>query len=159
MMNRQTGIAVLVLANIVIVVGVVAPLLPTREERFSELGILGPNMKVGGYPRSTPVNQSFLLYGFVANHEGIVENYQLMVKLGNQSTLVTNATYAVATLLTTYWHILSENATWLFPMNLTIGHAGVNMRVIFELWSYNVSTSSFAYTGLWNQVWMNVTLT
>jgi uncharacterized membrane protein len=130
-----------------------------REEKFSELGVLGPNQTIGGYPTRVVVGHSFLLYGFVGNHEGIAENYRLLVKLGNQSTPVTNATYAVAPLLATFWRIIDSNQNWLFPMNLTISQAGVYTKLIFELWYYNLSNSSFAYKGLWNQILMNVTLT
>jgi uncharacterized membrane protein len=158
-MNRQLGIAVLATITILIIVATIQPLLPVREDRFSELGVLGPTQTIGGYPTRVVVNQSFLLYGLVVNHEGIVENYRLFVKLGNQGTPVTNATYAVAPVLATYWRIVDANQNWLFPMNLTIGQAGVNTKLIFELWSYDLSSSSFAYKGLWNQILINVTLT
>jgi uncharacterized membrane protein len=95
----------------------------------------------------------------VGNHEGNVENYQLIVKLGNQATIVTNTTYANAPVLATYWHIVRESEAWLFPMNLSVNRAGNNTRIIFELWSYDVPTSGFKYTGLWNQIWLNVTST
>ena len=35
--------------------------------------------------------------------------------------------------------------------------AGLNQRLIFELWMFNTTTASFAYTGLFNQLWLNVT--
>ena len=158
-MNRQVGTAVLASITILIIVATIQPLLPVREERFSELGVLGPNQTIGGYPTRVVVNQSFLLYGFVGNHEGIVENYRLLVKLGNQSTPVTNATHAVAPVLATYWRIIDANHNWLFPMNLTITQPSTNAKLIFELWSYDLSASSFAYRGLWNQILLNVTLT
>ena len=81
-----------------------------------------------------------------------------MVKLGNETTEVSNTTFANASLLATYWRVLAKGETWLFPMNLTIANVGTNIRLIFELWSYNPSVSSFVYKGLWNQVWLNVTL-
>jgi uncharacterized membrane protein len=156
-MNRQIGIFILASITMIIVIAALAPLLPSREQRFSELGILGPDQAIKGYPTSVVANQSFLLYGLVGNHEGNVKNYQLVVKLGNQATIVTNTTYATAPVLAAYWHILRENETWLFPMNLSVNHAANNTRIIFELWSYNVPTSGFKYTGLWNQIWLNVT--
>ena len=158
-MNKQIGIIILVSITIIVVIAALAPILPLREQKFSELGILGPNQTIKGYPTSVVVNQPFLLYGFVGNHEGNVENYQLLVKVGNRTTIVTNTTYADAPVLATYWHILRENETWLFPMNLSVNHAGNNTRIIFELWSYDVPTSGFKYTGLWNQIWLNVTKT
>ncbi len=157
-MNRQVGIAVLASVALLIIVATVQPLLPVNEERFSELGVLGPNQTIGGYPTRVSVNQSFLLYGFIGNREGIVENYRFVVKLGNQSTPVTNTTYAVAPVLATYWRIIDSNQNWLFPMNLTISRVGTNLKLIFELWSYDPSSSSFAYKGLWNQILLNSTL-
>lgn len=158
-MNRQIGTVILASITILIVLAALAPLLPVREQRFSELGILGPDQTIKGYPTSVAVNKSFLLYGFVGNHEGNVENYQVLVKLGNEATIVTNATSANVPVLATYWRILKENETWLFPMNLSVNHAGSGTRIIFELWSYSVPASSFEYTGLWNQIRLNVTST
>ncbi len=158
-MNRQIGMIILVSITALIVIAAIAPLLPVREQRFSELGILGPDQTIKAYPTSVAVNRPFLLYGLVGNHEGNVENYQLLVKLGNRTTVVSNVTFANSSVLATYWHIVRENETWLFPMNLSVNHAGNNTKIIFELWSYDVPTSGFKYTGLWNQIWLNVTST
>src|SRR5712664_2344823 len=113
-MNRQVGTIILASITVLVVIAALAPLLLVREQRFSELGILGPDQTIKGYPTSAVVNRSFLLYGFMGNHEGIVEDYQLLVKLGNRATVVTNTTYSNAPILVTYWHILNENETWLF---------------------------------------------
>jgi uncharacterized membrane protein len=156
-MNKQTAAIILVVITILIVAAALTPLIPVRQLRYSELGVLGPDGTAKGYPTSVAVNQSFLLYGFVGNHEGNVENYQVLVKLGNQTTIVNNATYANAPVLATYWHIVGENQTWTFPMNLSVNQAGSNTRIIFELWSYNVPTSNFEYTGLWEYIWLSVT--
>ncbi len=156
-MNRQTATLVLASLTILVVVTALAPLIPVRQQRYSELGILGPDQTTRGYPTTVGVNQPFLLYGFVGNHEGSIENYQMLVKLGIQSTLVSNSTYANAPVLTTFWHIVRDNETWTFPMTLSVNQVGNNTRIIFELWSYNVPASNFEYTGLWNQIWLNVT--
>ena len=156
-MNKQTATIILACITILVVTVALAPLISVRQPKYSELGILGPDQTTKGYPTSVTANQSFLLYGFVENHEGAVENYQLLVKLGNQSTVVSNATYANAPLLATYWRIVRENETWIFPMTLIVNQAGNYTRIIFELWSYNIPTSNFEYTGLWDQIWLNVT--
>jgi len=156
-MNRQTATIILASITILVAAAALTPLIPMRQPKYSELGILGPDQTTKGYPTNVGVNQSFLLYGFVENHEGSVENYQLLVKLGNQTTGVSNATYANAPLLATYWRIVRENETWIFPMNLIVNQAGNDTRIIFELWSYNVLASNFEYTGLWDQIWLNVT--
>ena len=156
-MNKQTSTIILASITLLIVAAALTPLIPVREPRYSELGILGPDQTAKGYPTGVPVNQSFLLYGFVGNHEDHVENYQLLVKLGDQATVVNNATYASAPALATYWRIVRANETWIFPMTLSVSQAGNNTRIIFELWSYSVPASNFEYTGLWDQIWLNVT--
>jgi uncharacterized membrane protein len=156
-MNKQTATIILTPITILVIVTALVPLIPVREPKYSELGILGPNRTASGYPTIEPVNQSFLLYGFVENHQGSVESYQLLVKVGNQSTVVSNATYANAPVLATFWRILRENETWTFPMNLIVNHAENNTRIIFELWSYDVPSYNYEYTGLWDQIWLNVT--
>ncbi len=156
-MNKQFATIILASITILVIIAALAPLIPVREPKYSELGILGPNRTTNDYPTTVPVNQSFLLYGFVKNHEGHVEDYQLLVKVGNQTTLVSNATYANAPVISTYWQILSENETKTFPMNLSLNQAGNETRIIFELWSYDVPSSSYEYTGLWDQIWLNVT--
>ena len=156
-MDRRVGIAILVTIVAVIVIAALAPLLPIKGVKSSGLGILGPDGTARGFPNSVAVNQSFLLYGVVENHEGNVENYQVIVRVGNQSTIVNNVTYAIAPTIGTYWHILSDNQTWLFPMNLSLNHAGNETRLIFELWLYDIPSSNYEYTGLWDQIWLNVT--
>ena len=39
-------------------------------EPFSELGILGPNMKIGDYPRELAVGEEFDLFLYMGNHMG-----------------------------------------------------------------------------------------
>ena len=156
-MNKQTATIILACITILIVAAASTPLIPVRQLKYSELGILGPDGTAKGYPTSVAVNQPFLLYGFVGNHEGIAENYQLLVKLGNQTTIVNNATYANAPVLATFWRIVGGNQTWTLPMNLSVNQAGNNTRIIFELWSYDVPASNFEYTGLWDHLWLNVT--
>ncbi len=156
-MNKQTATIILASITLLIVAAALTPLIPVREPKYSELGILGPDGTAKGYPTSVAVNQLFRLYGFVGNHEGNVENYQLLVKLGNQTTVVNNATYANAPVLAAFWRILGENQTWTLPMDLSVNQAGNNTRIIFELWSYNVPASNFEYTGLWDYIWLNVT--
>ena len=39
-------------------------------EPFSELGILGPNMKLGDYPRMVYLGENIDLYLYIGNHEG-----------------------------------------------------------------------------------------
>jgi uncharacterized membrane protein len=156
-MDRETATVVLVIICLLAGLVVAQPLFPSNNQPFSELGTLGPQKTIQGYPKSVVLNQSFLLYGYIGNHEGVVDYYEMSVKLGNSSTIITNTTSANAPIIATYYYILSDGQNTTFPINIAINQMGTNLRLIFELWSYNQAASSFAYTGLWNQLWINVT--
>ena len=48
-------------------------------EPFSELGILGPNLKIGDYPRELVVGEEFDLYLYLGNHMGSTQLYRVYV--------------------------------------------------------------------------------
>lgn len=156
-MDKETATIALALVTVLAIFVAVQPILPSNAESFSELGILGPNQKIGGYPTTLTVGEQFQLYGYVGNHEGVVSYYQVFVKLGNQSTEISNSTYARAAVISSYYLVLNDNQSTTFPMQLSIAQAGTNQRVIFELWSFNATASQFSYTGLFGQLWINVT--
>jgi uncharacterized membrane protein len=156
-LDRETSTLVLAVVTILAVFAAVSPLLPSNGERFSELGVLGPGRTIGGYPTTVAVGQQFLLYTYVGNHEGTPSYYQVLVKAGNQTTVISNSTSAAAPLLLTHLLVLSDNSSTTFPVSFSMPSPGLQQRVIFELWIYNTTTSQFAYTGLWNQIWINVT--
>lgn len=158
-MDEETATIALGLVTVLAIFVAVQPILPSNAESFSELGVLGPNQKIGGYPTSLTVGQQFQLYGYMGNHEGVVSYYQVLVKLGNQTTQISNSTSARAAVISSYSLVLNDNQSSTFPMQLSIGQAGTNQRVIFELWSSNVTNSQFRYTGLFAQLWLNVTRT
>lgn len=157
-MDKEAATVALALVTILGVFVAIQPLIPTTNERFSELGVLGPNQTIANYPTVLKLGQHFLIYGYIGNHEGAVSDYQLLIKLGNQSTLVTNSTSSTAPLLASYYHVLDDNQNFTFPINLSLNRTGTNIKIIFELWSFNTTSSSFQYTGLWNQLYVNVTL-
>lgn len=156
-MDKETSVIALAIVTILLVFVAVQPLIPYNSEQFSELGTLGPQKTIANYPTTLTVNQNFLLYGYIGNHQGTVEYYTLFVKLGNVNTIISNTTSSNAPVLSTYSYVLNNGQNTTFPMNLSIGQNGTNLRLILELWMYNQSSSAFSYTGLWNQLWINVT--
>lgn len=158
-MDKEVKIAALSLIALLAIIALMSPIISTYDTSgFSELAVLGPNQNLGGYPRQLVVGQPFLLYGYIENHEGNAEYYQFTVKLGNESTLVSNSTAADAPLIFTNSAVVLDNQSIDFPMLLSISHIGMNQRLIFELWTYNVHQSTFVYTGIWNEIWLNVTI-
>jgi uncharacterized membrane protein len=154
-MNKQISFTILFSIAILLILVEVWPLIPTNVSHYSEIGVLGPNRQLGGYPANVTTTQVVSLYGFIANHEGSVQFYQFLVKLGNQTTQVSNITSASAPIIFSSSEFIDDNQSLTFPINLTLTHSGSNQRLIFELWDYNAT--QFTYTGLWNQIWVNVT--
>ena len=156
-MDKETAGTALALVTLVAVFAALQPILPTNPSRYSELGVLGPNMTIGSYPTSVAQGDIIQLYCYIANHEGTVTYYQVQVKLGNSATQVSNATAANAPEIFSHSVVLPDNGSSMFPVALGMNASGADQRLIFELWAYNVSSSQFAYTGLWNQLVINVT--
>ena len=156
-MDRETAVLALAVVTMLAVLAAVSPILPSYGENFSELGVLGPGQKITGYPTSVAAGQGFTLYMYVGNHQGEAEYYQVLIKEGNQATVVNNATSADLPPVLADSLVLDDNSSAVFPVNLAMNAPGQNQRLIFELWMYNSTTSSFGYTGLWNDLWMNVT--
>lgn len=156
-MNRQASLIVLLIIAMFAISIAIQPILPVTSERYSEFGILGPGQQIVDYPTSVTVGQSFLLYGYVANHEGVTTYYKILIKLGDEGTQVSKTVYANSTAIQTYAQVLLNNQSWTFPLNLTIDTPGLHLKLIFELWKYNTTSSSFGYTGLFNTLYLNVT--
>lgn len=127
------------------------------SEPFSELGILGPHMKIADYPSSVVAGRNFTLYLYVGNHEGHLEYYNVLVKLGDRNSTINENVSLDSTPIYTFSMMLVNNQTYLQPITLSIPHPGTNIRLVFELWAFNASTDTFTYTGIYNQLWLNVT--
>ncbi|MDH2901930.1 MAG: DUF1616 domain-containing protein [archaeon] len=157
-MDKETSIIALAIITILAVFVAVQPIIPSNSEHFSELGILGPQQTIANYPSNITKGQAFSLYAYVGNHEGGVEYYQVLVKLViNTSYVISNTTSANAPIISSYSYVLDNGKNTTLPMNLSVNQTGTNLRLLFELWSFDTSSSSFSYTGLTDQLWLNVT--
>jgi uncharacterized membrane protein len=156
-MDRETSTMALVLVTALAVFLAMQPLIPSTAEPFTNFGILGPNQSIGGYPTSLTTGQQFSLYGYIGNHEGMVSYYMVLVKLGNPSTVISNSTSADLPTLSAYSFVLDNNQSSTFPMALSVGQTGTNLKLIFELWRFNPTTTQFSYSGLSDLLYINVT--
>ena len=126
-------------------------------EPFSELAVLGPNQKIGDYPKSLKAGENFTLYLYVGNHEGNVQYYRVYAKLGDRSSTINENVSLNAPSIAQYETVLTSNQTWVKPITLHIDKPGTNYRLVFELWNYRPDDGAFTYHGRWNQLWLNVT--
>jgi uncharacterized membrane protein len=126
-------------------------------EPFSELGVLGPNGKLGDYPREVVVGEKFNLFLYVGNQEGRSSYYRVLVKLGDQSQNVSDTTPLDAPVLTSRDFVLMNGQNQTEPLTLSVDRAGLNLRLVFEMYRFESNSSKFVYNQRWTQIWMNVT--
>jgi len=140
------------------VVGVVQIMSSGRVvEPFSELGVLGPKMKIGDYPKEVVAGSPFRLYLYIGNHEGKSVYYRILVKLGDKTSVINGTTPLNSTPIMEVRRILIHNSTWIHPLDITLYTPGVNKRLVIEMWIYDEISGSFVYHGRWNQIWLNIT--
>lgn len=160
--KRNVALGILVLVTILIVFATLEPIFYpfSNNQRYSDLGILGPNQTIGDYPTSVVANQSFPLSAYLFNAEGSAQYYNILVKIGNQSTLISNSTSANVPVIASYYAVVDTNQSTILPLQLSITHPGIRERLIFELWAFEHSSSGFTptYTGVWDAIWLNVTV-
>nr|MDO8043346.1 DUF1616 domain-containing protein [Candidatus Baldrarchaeota archaeon] len=126
-------------------------------EPFSQLAVLGPDKKLGGYPSEVHVGEKFKLYMYVRNYMGRVMYYIVYIKLGNRSVPL-NLTYPYpAPVIARFERILMHNESWIFPIYLVMNETGINYRIVFELWIYNETIASEQFHQRTCQLWLNVT--
>lgn len=128
-------------------------------EPFSELGILGPELKIGDYPREVVVGEEFDLYLYLGNHMGSVEYYRVDVKLGSRDVNVSDSEPYSAPVLTSYEAVLLDESNTTIPITLSLPVSGVNKRLVFEMHRYDEAIGDFVYHERWNQLWLNVSET
>jgi uncharacterized membrane protein len=126
-------------------------------EPFSELGVLGPNQKIGDYPTNVTAGQSVTLYGYVGNHEGVVTYYDVKVKQGPSSAIVNESTWASLPSSYDYRVVLRDGENSTFSLQLRFSNPASNAKILFELWELDVASGGFRYSGLWGQIVLNVT--
>lgn len=126
-------------------------------EPFSALGLLGPEMRIGDYPKNVLVNQTINLYLFIDNHEGRIMYYVIYAKLGDRSTIVRENVSANAPVLNTYEVVLPHGTNATILISLRIPEPMTNGRLIFEMWVYDPERHEVRYHGRWVQLWLNVT--
>ena len=123
-------------------------------EPFSELGVLGPNMKIGDYPKTVVAGESFRLYLYIGNHMGKPMYYIILLKLGDRETPIDPAPLNP---LKEMYIVLDDGENKTKPIDITLKEPGINKRLIFEMWIYNTTSRNITYHKRWCQLWINVT--
>ena len=113
--------------------------IPNEGEKFTEFYILGPDGKASNYPTNLTTGQTGNVTVGIVNHEYSTVNYELIIKLNNQTINDTNIT-------------LSNNETYQQAFAFTPYTYGQNQKLEFEL--YKLPDNSTVYRSL--HLWINV---
>ena len=160
MIDDELKLIALALIGVMAVIAVYPVLSANRVvEPFTELGVLGANGKLGDYPKEVRVDEKFNLFLYLGNHEGRAQYYRVLAKLGNQASNVSDTQPMDAPIFASWDVLLGNEQNRTMPVTLSIGEAGVNLRLVFELYRFNTESAGFVYHERWTQLWMNVTKT
>jgi hypothetical protein len=151
-LDEEVLAVVLAVTIVASVLGAALILRPEVVEPFTAIALLNEECKMGDYPRYAAEGSNLTLCIYVYNHVGKPVYYMVVYKLGSAETLPTNTTPSPQKPLASWRGVLShgENTTFLVEVPVRAPSPGaVNATLIFELWIYDTSTSSWSYTGRW----------
>lgn len=126
-------------------------------EPFSEIGLLGPDKKIGNYPKEVIAGRPTLLHVYIGNHEGRTMYYRILVKVGDKTSTINSSVPLNAEPIMELRAVLLHNTSVMIPVNVTLHEPRTNARLVFEMWIFNETSKAFTYYGRWTQLWINVT--
>lgn len=153
------------LGVIIAILAVSAGLINNWISRAGEDGVLAlyvlnekGNTDPRFYPGNVTAGEEFLLYIEVQNDLKEAMSLRVEVKIGDSSTPPPTGTVPSSlSPLKSLEFTVSPKNTSISPLELVLNDTGLNRRVIFELYAYDSASGSYRYTGIWNQIWVNVT--
>lgn len=151
---RAAALAVIAIAAVLVASQAIAA--GRVVEPFSAIGTLGPNMKIGDYPKEVLAGEPFRLYVYVENQEGRAMYYRVLEKVGDNSTLVNETVPADLPPVASYDLILAHGMNSTLPVDVALDAPAQGVKLIFELWAVGPDGALY-YTGRWNHLRINVT--
>jgi uncharacterized membrane protein len=151
---------ILAVSIVASVLGTVLILRPFSSEKFSAIGLLDENCKIGNYPEIAVNGTEIKLCLFVYNHLGEPAYYKIVYRIGNNDTLPSNLTSSPAQEIKEWKVILNNDENTTFPFSVPVflnANETDKAALIFELWAYNMTIGNWEYTGLWTDLYINVT--
>jgi len=127
--------------------------IPTSEERFSELWLLGPEHTAGNYPFNVSANEEYNIYVGVGNQLGESTYYTVYVKFGNQTHQIPNSTTAEPSPLSPLYEfcfILSDGKVWETPLAFATDYVLLQQNATVNTISINGNTFPVNYTSTWD---------
>lgn len=143
------------------VIGFAVVVFPRDGESFVAMGTLNENCRLGGYPTQVVMGSNITLCIFIYNHLGKPVVYQVVYKIGlDSSQLPTNTSPSIAEPLKLWRGILEHGRNITFYVSVHIPYdnrlLNRNASLIFELWILNSEKEAWSYSGRWNHLWVRI---
>jgi uncharacterized membrane protein len=156
--DKQISYVIVVIILSLGLLTAVPPILPERVvEPFTELEILGPNIKLGNYLEVVELGEPFTLYLHLGNHESRVMYYRVLAKFGGELDFASETEPMDAPVVARYDHFIPDDGNVTRKISLSATIVGRNRRLVFELYKFDEIIDDFVYSGEWVQLWINVT--
>lgn len=133
-------LTIILILSILVAIGTVAfvVLQPKQGEKFTEFYLLGPDGKASNYPTNLTVGQNATVIVGVVNHEYATTNYQLVVRVDNNTLQEGNIT-------------LADKEKTEIPVSFTASTPG-QKKMEFLLYKLPDTTNPYRTLHLWYQV-------
>lgn len=162
MLLDQEVFAVIVAISIVAsAIGIAMILRPDTPEPFSTIALLNENCKLGDLPKTTTVNTSLRLCIFISNYMGKPVFYKVIYRIGDRTNIPSRESPSTAPVYNEWLIVLNNKANATIPVDVMViadPPLPRNVSLIFELWRFDVSASTWIYTGLWVHHFITVTV-
>ena len=159
-LDEEVFAVILAITIVASTVAIAFTLRPETVEPFTALGLLNEECKIGDYPRTVVNGSTIDLCIFVANYMGKPVYYEVLYKIGTSENLPSNTTPSPAEPVDKWIGVLNNKQNTTFKVKIPVYTSTLNtseVALIFELWLYDTSTSSWVYSGRWNHLYVNVT--
>jgi uncharacterized membrane protein len=134
-------LSIILIASIIIAISTTLYIIvtPKEGEKFTEFYILGPNGKASDYPTNLTAGETGNVTIGVVNHEYATINYQMIIKLNNQTIKEENIT-------------LSSNEKYETPFTFNASRSGEKQKLEFLLYKLPDDNNSYRSLHLWIDV-------
>ena len=152
----ETLLKISLIIGIVIVSGFIIYYIFTPEPGYVTLGILNEDRRAENYPTEASVNETIFFYVTVGNYMNRDFSFQVMIKKGNNDTLMRPTFPSNGSLENIIGNfMLSNGGDWISEkLNISFSQIGNNQIIITELWQIKNNIPKY-YTKLW--VRLNIT--
>ena len=152
-------ILILLVVALGIVSGMLVIELATQQpQRYTGFGLLDESGTTGGFPLEVPHNGTLVVNTNVLNREGKPSLYRVSILVGDDATTMDPIDGSTGALLVdSFTSLVDDGDTWEKTVSIPFDETLVGYKkVIFELWVYDVASSTFTFTGQSLHLWIDV---